>query len=107
MIDGAKKHGGRRPGAGRKKGTPNKISGELKEAVLKTFKKVGGIKYLEGVARTQPQVFCKLLQKLLPTEIATADGPLKSEIILKWITPEMVKARGLPIEMIPPPTGQD
>ena len=103
------RRGGRRAGAGRKKGVPNKTSGELKNAVLKTFKKVGGIKYLERIAREQPAVFCQLIRKLLPTEIATADGPLKSEIILKWITPEMVKARNLPLEMLPPATtpGQD
>ena len=108
MKYGQGQHGGRRVGAGRKKGVPNKISADLKDAVIKTFKKVGGIKYLEGVARTDPAVFCRLLGRLLPHEIATSDGPLKSEIILKWITPEMVKARNLPIEMLPPTTpGQD
>jgi hypothetical protein len=35
-----------------------------------------------------------LLGKLLPTEIA-ADEPVTHEVVLKWMTPEMAKARGL------------
>jgi hypothetical protein len=99
--------GGRREGAGRKKGTPNRISGELREAVVKAFKKVGGVRYLEDLARTQPKSFCLLLHKLLPTELATSAGPLNHEIVLKWVTPEMIRNRGLAPETITPPTGQD
>jgi hypothetical protein len=41
-----------------------------------------------------PAVFCALLGKILPTEIAD-DEPITHEVVLKWMTPEMAKARGL------------
>ena len=39
--------GGVRPGAGRPKGAPNKMTIKIKEAVLEAFDKQGGVKYLE------------------------------------------------------------
>jgi hypothetical protein len=71
---------------GRKKGTPNKISGAIRQDVLAAFARVGGAKYLEKVARKQPAVFCNLLAKLLPTELANAgDTPLLINMIKRVI----------------------
>lgn len=86
--------GGYRPGSGRPKGAQNVISAEVKEALAKAFKKLGGAKYLEQLGRTDPKAFCSLLNKLIPTEIAQPDGPLKHEVVLKWMTPEMAANRG-------------
>ena len=48
----------------------------------------------ELIAREQPAVFCSLLARILPHELATSGGPLKQEILLRWMSPEMAKARG-------------
>ena len=64
---------GERP-IGRAKGTPNKITLSVREAVERAFDKLGGASYLEHVGRTDPRTFCALLSKLLPTKLANADG---------------------------------
>jgi hypothetical protein len=64
---------GERP-IGRAKGTPNKITLSVREAVERAFDKLGGASYLEHVGRTDPRTFCALLSKLLPTKLSNADG---------------------------------
>ena len=64
---------GERP-IGRAKGTPNKITLSVREAIENAFQKLGGASYLEHVGRTDPRTFCALLSKLLPTKLANADG---------------------------------
>jgi hypothetical protein len=59
---------------GRAKGTPNKTSAKVKEAILKAFDKVGGERYLERVAQEDPKTFCSLLGRVLPTEISGPEG---------------------------------
>jgi hypothetical protein len=69
---------GRKPGGtktgGRKKGTPNKLTRDVKEAIISAFATVGGEKYLVKVAGENPAVFCQLLSKVLPTQVTGADG---------------------------------
>jgi len=69
---------GRKTG-GRKKGTPNKITGAVKQAILHAFDKVGGEDYLVKVAEDDPRTFCALLAKIIPAEI-TASVEHKGEI---------------------------
>ena len=64
---------GERP-VGRAKGTPNALTVSIKEAIERAFERVGGVSYLETVARSDPRTFCALLSKLLPTKLANADG---------------------------------
>lgn len=54
---------------GRQKGTPNKTTSKLKEAVLNAFEQVGGTDYLVKVAQEDPKTFVTLLGKLLPAEM--------------------------------------
>ena len=62
---------------GRKKGTPNKISAEVKKAIEKAFDELGGSNYLKTVGENDPRTFCTLLGKLVPTTLAgDADNPL-------------------------------
>lgn len=68
---------GRKTG-GRTKGTPNKVNAAVKEAILGAFNKVGGQAYLERVAENDARVFCGLLGRVLPTQLAgTADEPIR------------------------------
>lgn len=63
---------GRKTGGGSRKGKPNKVTADLKTAILNAFEKVGGVSYLEKVAAETPAVFCQLLGKVLPTQITGA-----------------------------------
>ena len=67
------KHGGRRSGAGRKKGVPNKLTADVKAAIMQAFNEVGAAEYLRKLARSDPRTFCTLLGKVLPTQV-TADS---------------------------------
>lgn len=66
--------GGKRPGAGRPKGVPNKLSASIKDAIKQAFDKVGGPAYLIKIAETNPAVFCTLIGKLVPTELSTEES---------------------------------
>lgn len=58
---------------GRKKGTPNKISGTVKQDVATAFAKLGGVDWLVNLGTNDPRSFVTLLAKVMPTEI---DGSL-------------------------------
>ena len=69
--------GGKRPGSGRKKGGTNKITSDVKQAILEAFNALGGVEYLCAVAREDPKAFCALLGKLIPAKVAgDDDNPL-------------------------------
>lgn len=54
---------------GRQKGSRNKVTLKLKNAILQAFDNVGGMNYLEKVAKDDPRTFCTLLGKVLPAEV--------------------------------------
>jgi len=62
-------NGGRRKGAGRKKGVPNKNTTLLKDAIMCAFDEVGGQEYLQTLAIENPTVFAQLLGKVLPLQV--------------------------------------
>lgn len=70
---------------GRAKGTPNKTTALLKDAILKAADKAGGqaglIGYLEVQAIANPGPFLALLGKVLPMQVTGEDGgAIKSEV---------------------------
>ncbi len=66
---------------GREKGTPNRVTASLKDAVLNAFEEVGGEKYLVKVAEDDPRTFCVLLGKILPKDISYQDSdPIITEV---------------------------
>jgi hypothetical protein len=79
--------------AGRKKGTPNKRTALLKDAILlaaeqagKTYpgKEPGLTKYLKTQAIANPGPFMSLLGKVLPIQmIGNDDEPLAITVVLK------------------------
>ena len=75
---------------GRKKGSTNKITALLKDAILKAAEKAGGKEGLVGYLRTQalkqPGPFMALLGKVLPMQIANdGDDALKVTVIERVI----------------------
>ena len=80
--------GGRRSGADRKKGSPNKLTADVKAAIMAAFDEVGGADYLKTVATTDPRTLCTLLGKILPMQV-TGDaerGPVCIEFA--WLPPQ-------------------
>lgn len=67
-------NGGRREGAGRPKGVPNKLNATIKEMVLGALTDVGGQKYLADRALDQPVAFMGLLGRVLPLQITGENG---------------------------------
>ena len=63
---------------GRAKGTPNKTTALLKDAILIAAEKAGGpgglVGYLTTQASANPAAFMTLLGKVLPTQLTGADG---------------------------------
>lgn len=63
---------------GRKKGTPNKVTGELKDMILTALNEEGGVEYLRKQARETPGPFLTLIGKVLPMQLTGGNGePLK------------------------------
>ena len=61
---------------GRPKGTPNRTTASLKEALLNAFDEAGGEGSLVALARSDPRTFATLLGKLIPREVqAEIQGP--------------------------------
>lgn len=66
--------GGKRPGAGRKKGVQNKITRELKDMILSALDEAGGVEYLKARALDTPGPFLALVGKVLPMQVTGANG---------------------------------
>ena len=65
---------------------PNKLTADVKAAIMAAFSEVGGEEYLRSVAYSDPRTFCTLLGKILPTQIAgDPDAPVKVEY--SWLAP--------------------
>jgi hypothetical protein len=68
MARGGSKPGERR--GGRKRGKPNRITADLKAAILGALDENGGQAYLSRVAAEDPKTFCALLARVLPMTVA-------------------------------------
>jgi len=73
---------------GRPKGVPNKMTSQLKGAVLQSFLDLGGVDYLVKLGKEYPKVYATLLAKLIPNTVNTTDSNgdetgLKIEVVYK------------------------
>lgn len=80
-------------GPGRPKGSVNKTTALLKDAILKAAEAAGGpgglVGYLERQAALNPGPFMSLLGKVLPLQIAgDPDAPIKSSIEIRIVDPK-------------------
>lgn len=66
-MRGGSKKGERR--GGRKKGTPNKVTAEVKAILRNAFEDIGGQRIFDEWATNNLTEFYKLWAKMLPTEI--------------------------------------
>lgn len=85
MTASGKRHGGKRPGSGRKKGVPNKINADLKSMILGALDEKGGQAYLVEQAGLNPTAFLTLVGKVLPMTVAgDQDNPIKTTLEVIW-----------------------
>ena len=66
--------GGKRPGAGRPKGSLDKGGKLIREMVVEALDGVGGVEYLMGAAQTNQSAFLSLIGKVLPIQVTGEDG---------------------------------
>lgn len=74
---------GNKAGKGRPKGVPNKLTADVKAAILEAFEQAGGAAYLARIADEKPETFCTLLGKVLPMTISGGEGT-SGKLVIKW-----------------------
>lgn len=73
---------------GRRKGTPNKLTGEVKDMILRALAGVGGVAYLQEQAHANPGPFLALVGKVLPLQVTGKDGgPVKVAQVVDELHP--------------------
>ncbi len=70
---------------GRQKGSPNKITKQLKDTILQALDEAGGVDYLKQTAIDHPAAFLTLVGKVLPLQV-TGDGG--GALVVTWQPPE-------------------
>ena len=70
------KRGGARAGSGRPKGSLDKGNALIRDMIIEALHNVGGVAYLEGVARDQPTAFVSLIGKVMPVQVEGTDNPV-------------------------------
>ena len=72
-------------GKGRPKGSVNKTTKSVREAIEAAFQGVGGAEYLMQQAQQNPQSFMTLLGKIIPAQVqadlTNSDGSFKPAVI--------------------------
>lgn len=78
-----------KPGPGRKKGVPNKLTSDVKAMILAALDKAGGADYLLQQAQTNPTAFMTLVGKVLPmTVVGDPNNPLIGGITVSFVEPK-------------------
>ena len=71
---------------GRQKGSPNKLTAQLKDMILSALDESGGIDYLKQTAIDHPTAFLTLVGKVLPLQVSgEGGGPVRFETIKRVI----------------------
>lgn len=71
---------------GRQKGTPNRITGDLRAMVEGALSDVGGQAYLAEQARENPAAFLNLVGKCMPKDIQVDVSETLAELISKAVS---------------------
>ena len=101
-------HGGLRAGAGRPRGSKNKISLALKEMILESLDEVGGVEYLKRLAIENSSAYASLLGKVLPATLDTSgqtngrQAKIVFERVVVWPDGRR-EVEGVTPKQLPPP----
>lgn len=77
------RNGGAKTG-GRKKGTPNKVTTEMKEMAMAALDEVGGQKYFVKQAKENPVAFMNFIRAYVPAEVKM-DAEMKGQLTFNFI----------------------
>ena len=82
--------GGKREGAGRKAGVPNKISATVKDNVISVFDELGGVQHMAKWAIDNPTQFYNIYSKLMPLQLTGAgdNGEHLTKVVVEFIKPD-------------------
>jgi hypothetical protein len=80
-MPAAKGHRPPNAGKGRKKGTPNRITGAVKDMVLQALEGAGGVAYLRVQAKENPTAFLTLVGKVIPLQVG---GDNLKKLVFEW-----------------------
>lgn len=89
--------GGKREGAGRKPGAPNKLTQDVREAILTVADGLGGAPQMLEWAKADPinerifwsQIFPKLLPKEVKQELSGPNGgPVDASLTVSFVAPK-------------------
>ena len=84
------RHGGKRPGAGRPKGSLDKGNALIREMVAQALDQAGGVEYLCRIAESHPGPFLGLVGKVLPIQVTGQDG---GPVQISWpVAPPKIEA---------------
>lgn len=61
-------------GPGRPKGSPNKVTGDVRAMVNQALAQAGGVKYLAEQAKSNPSAFLSLVGRVIPKEVTGPGG---------------------------------
>jgi hypothetical protein len=90
-TEGKSSNRGAKPGqrfGGRVKGTPNKVSSDVKGMILGALHDVGGSDYLRRQAEENPVAFMTLVGKVLPTTLSSdPENPLLKGLTVHFAKP--------------------
>lgn len=76
----------RTSGQGRRKGVPNKLSGDLRNMILGALAGAGGEAYLQRQAEQNPAAFLTLVGKVLPLQL-TGDPDHPVQYVIRGPSP--------------------
>ena len=67
---------------GRVKGTPNKVTGDIKTMIRDALSDVGGVDYLKTQAKANPTAFLGLIKSIIPRDV-NIGGQEDNELVIK------------------------
>ena len=70
---------------GRQRGTPNKVTAELKDMILQALDNAGGVEHLQKQANDNLAAFLTLVGKVLPMTVNGSGAG--GEIVIRWANP--------------------
>jgi hypothetical protein len=74
--------GGKRQGAGRKAGVPNKLNADIKDMIMGALQDAGGQSYLARQAEDNPAAFMGLVGKVIPKDLKVdANGQMTFTVV--------------------------
>ena len=79
-----------KPGAGRPKGSPNKVGKAAKEVIAEAAARLGGVDRIVAWAKEDPQnekaFWSSVYPKLLPLQVSGEDGgPIKASLVVEFV----------------------